>query len=245
MRARNIKPGFFRNEDLVEISPGGRLLFIGLWCMADRKGLLEDRPKKIKLELMPYDDINCDKLLQELHDHSLILRYNVNGNRYISVPNFSKHQKPHPNEKLSEIPPPSKSNNTEETSYQGDKSVEPRNAPLGSDILNPDILNKEYAGVPPLKDVKEFSLPKVGADIQDLADKLYEEKKFAKVHAFVNSMIKKKVNTRAILHALTRVYLKPPDNKDFNPWAYALQIIKVENGNYNEQLFRKITPKDS
>ena len=104
---------------------------------------------------------------------------------------------------------------------------------------------KEYASVPPLKDVKEFSLPKVGADIQNLADRLYEEKKFPRVHAFVNSMIKKKVNSRAILHALTRVYLKPPDNKDFNPWAYALQIIKVENGNYNEQLFRKVTPKDS
>ena len=115
------------------------------------------------------------------------------------------------------------------------------------ETITKDIIQKkkEYAGVPPLKDVKEFSLPKVGVDIQDLADKLYEEKKFPKVHAFVNSQVKNKVNKRAILHALTRVYLKPSDNKDFNPWAYALQIIKVEDGNYNEQFFRKVTPKDS
>ena len=151
MRARNIKPGFFRNEELAEISPGGRLLFIGLWCMADREGLLQDRPKKIKLEIMPYDDINCDKLLQELHDHSLILRYNVNGNRYISVPNFSKHQRPHPNEKPSEIPPPSKPINTKKTLHQGTTLGEPREAPLGADILNPDILNpdKGKGGEPP------------------------------------------------------------------------------------------------
>ena len=91
MRSRNIKAGFFRNEELVEVSPSGRLLFIGLWCMADRKGLLEDRPKKIKLELMPYDDVDCNELLQELYDHDLIIRYSVNGKNYIAIPKFLKH----------------------------------------------------------------------------------------------------------------------------------------------------------
>ncbi len=143
MRARNIKPGFFRNEDLVEISPSGRLLFIGLWCMADRKGLLEDRPKKIKLELMPYDDINCDTLLQELNNHKLILRYNVNGNKYIAIPNFTKHQRPHPNEKLSELPPPIKTDKLNKTFNHGDTSGEPRTAPLGTDTLNADTLNAD------------------------------------------------------------------------------------------------------
>ena len=39
MRARNLKPGFFKNETLAEIEPLGRLLFQGLWCMADREGI--------------------------------------------------------------------------------------------------------------------------------------------------------------------------------------------------------------
>jgi len=46
-RSRNIKPGFFRNEMLAECSPLARLLFAGLWCLADRFGRLEDRPKRI------------------------------------------------------------------------------------------------------------------------------------------------------------------------------------------------------
>ncbi len=41
MRSRNIKPDFFLNEDLAEVSHTSRLLFIGLWCFADRDGRFE------------------------------------------------------------------------------------------------------------------------------------------------------------------------------------------------------------
>lgn len=54
-RARNIKPSFFTNLELGECSPLARLLFIGLWCIADRKGRLEDKPKQIKIQTIPYD----------------------------------------------------------------------------------------------------------------------------------------------------------------------------------------------
>ena len=42
-RARLLKPGFFTNEDLCELPAFGRLLFAGLWTIADREGRLEDR----------------------------------------------------------------------------------------------------------------------------------------------------------------------------------------------------------
>ena len=106
MRSRNIKPGFFKNEDLAEIEPLGRLLFEGLWCMADREGRLEDRPKRIKIEVLPYDEISIDKLLEALLGKGFIFRYSVNGNKYIQLPNFHKHQDPHYKEAPSEIPPP-------------------------------------------------------------------------------------------------------------------------------------------
>ena len=48
MRARNIKPGFFRDEQLMQVPPLGRILFAGLWCLADREGRLPDRPAQIK-----------------------------------------------------------------------------------------------------------------------------------------------------------------------------------------------------
>ena len=105
-RARNIKPSFFANEDLVEIDPLGRLLFIGLWCLADRAGRLEDRPKRIKIELLPCDACDVDALLQALHDRELIQRYAVGEHRLIQVTNFAKHQSPHHQERESHLPAP-------------------------------------------------------------------------------------------------------------------------------------------
>lgn len=107
-RARNIKPGFFTNDLLAELSPLCRLLFIGLWTLADREGRLEDRPKRIKAELLPYDDCNADLMLSELDKAGFVLRYDVDGSRYIQIVNFEKHQNPHVKEQESTIPAPCK-----------------------------------------------------------------------------------------------------------------------------------------
>ena len=85
-RSRNIKPGFFTNEDLVELDFATRLLFAGLWTLADRDGRLEDRPKKIKMSLFPADSVDVDHMLDALRQTSLIKRYEVDGNRYIKIP---------------------------------------------------------------------------------------------------------------------------------------------------------------
>ena len=103
-RARNVKPGFFKNEDLAECSPLARLLFVGLWCIADRAGRLEDHPKRIRAEILPYDDGSVDDMLNELHQAGFILRYQAAGRRYIQVLNFGKHQNPHHREPESAIP---------------------------------------------------------------------------------------------------------------------------------------------
>lgn len=103
-RARNIKPGFFRNAELVELSFEARLLFIGLWTIADRAGRLEDRPKQIKMELFPADNMDCDGLLSQLAAINMIDRYEIDGKRIIQVVNFSKHQNPHRDEKPSSLP---------------------------------------------------------------------------------------------------------------------------------------------
>ncbi len=104
-RARNIKPGFFLNDLLAEIEPLGRLLFAGLWTIADREGRLEDRPKKIKAAVLPYDDCDVDHLLNELSKRDFIIRYEVNGEKYIQIVKWEKHQNPHYKEAKSEIPP--------------------------------------------------------------------------------------------------------------------------------------------
>lgn len=105
-RSRNIKPGFFTNDELAECSPYARLLFAGLWTIADKEGRLDDRPKKVKAMVLPFDDVDCNDLLQQLHSHKFINRYQVNGDSYIQINNWKKHQNPHCKEAASEIPEP-------------------------------------------------------------------------------------------------------------------------------------------
>lgn len=105
-RARNIKPGFFANEDLAECDPLARLLFAGLWCLADREGRLEDRPKRIRAEILPYDMCDADDLLNQLQARGFILRYSHGEGRFIQVLKFDSHQNPHMKEAKSSIPAP-------------------------------------------------------------------------------------------------------------------------------------------
>jgi hypothetical protein len=106
LRARSLKPGFFHNEDLIELPFEYRLLFAGLWTVADREGRLEDRPKKIKLNVFPGDNVDVDAGLQALHDRGFILRYTHGSTRYIQILAWKKHQHPHVKEGASTIPAP-------------------------------------------------------------------------------------------------------------------------------------------
>jgi hypothetical protein len=105
-RSRNIKPSFFKNEDLAELPFSTRLLFIGLWLLADREGRLEDRPKRIKMEVFPSDSIDVENALVDLDKFGFIRRYESDGARFIEICSFVKHQNPHPKEAPSVIPKP-------------------------------------------------------------------------------------------------------------------------------------------
>ena len=107
-RARNIKPGFFKNEILGVADPLYSLLFEGLWVLADRSGRLEDRPLRIKGEVFPYrDGLNVDAMLNWLESNGFIRRYTAQGKKCILVLEFVKHQNPHKNETEPELPAPS------------------------------------------------------------------------------------------------------------------------------------------
>lgn len=108
-RIRSIKPEFFLDDKLAELTLLARLLFIGLWTLADCEGRLEDRPKRIRAQIHPYDDGDTDALLQSLHDGGFINRYTVDGVRYLEIRNFKKHQRLSGKEAEAEsmIPPPS------------------------------------------------------------------------------------------------------------------------------------------
>jgi hypothetical protein len=95
----------FTDEDIGDLSFESRWLFAGLFTQADREGRLEDRPRKLKVEVMPYDDVSIEDLLRELTEARFITRYQVEGKRYIQIRTFHKHQQPHHKERDSVIPP--------------------------------------------------------------------------------------------------------------------------------------------
>jgi hypothetical protein len=106
MRIRQVKPDFWLDEKMAALTYGARLFYIGLWTQCDREGRLKDNPRRLKVALLPYDDIDCDKMLNVLVEAGCIVRYEVEGERYIWVPTFNKHQYPNSKELPSTIPAP-------------------------------------------------------------------------------------------------------------------------------------------
>ena len=60
-----IKPEFFDDPAVADLSPHARLFFIGLWLHADREGCLEDDMRRLKAKIFPYDEVNCEALAVE------------------------------------------------------------------------------------------------------------------------------------------------------------------------------------
>lgn len=102
-RIRTIKPEFFTSEDIVSLSPLARLLYIAVWCEADKEGRLPWKPMTFKLRYFPGDNCDIHALCNELVESGLVKLY---GSGLAFVPQFSKHQHVNPRESASILPPP-------------------------------------------------------------------------------------------------------------------------------------------
>jgi hypothetical protein len=89
-KIRGFKADLWTDEDFVELSPYARLLWMGMWNYCCDNGHIADKSKQIKMRVLPTDDVNCAELLRELEANGRIVR----ENGVITVPNFTRHQKP-------------------------------------------------------------------------------------------------------------------------------------------------------
>ena len=102
-RIRTIKPEFFTSEDIVSLSPLARLLYIAIWCEADKEGRLAWKPRTFKMRYLPGDDCDISQLCEELTACGLVVLY---GDGLAHIPSFTKHQHVNPRESASNLPAP-------------------------------------------------------------------------------------------------------------------------------------------
>jgi hypothetical protein len=149
-RARNIKPSLFKNEVLGVADPLYTILFEGLWVLADRDGRLEDRPLRIKGEVFPYrEGVDINSMLDWLQAEGFIKRYVVGDVRCIVIVNFTKHQNPHKNESVSELPSPEQAQESSGATSEkiGSTRADSLNLIPDSPSLIPESLNAQSAPV--------------------------------------------------------------------------------------------------
>jgi hypothetical protein len=88
-KIRGVKPDYWTDEDIVDLSIPARLLFIGLWTYACDNGHLQDKPKQIKMRVFPATTSTRPSCCANWRP-----RAHHKGRRWITIPNLTEHQKP-------------------------------------------------------------------------------------------------------------------------------------------------------
>ena len=153
-RTRNIKPGFFKNEDLAACDPVARLLFAGLWTLADADGRMEFRPLRIKAELFPYDSFDINPMFGQLAARGLIVVYQVGGGTYLEIPRFCVHQRCHPSEASDGFP---SREDGQAVNFHGEQFFPVSNCALPSSI--PSAFNPSTSVAPSTPQKRRSSKP--------------------------------------------------------------------------------------
>ncbi len=113
-RIRTIKPDFFRHLGLFKLEQETglpvRLAFAGLWTACDREGRFKWEPETLKLDCLPFDNVDFSRVLDALWSRGSIVKYAVDGREYGWVPSFSEHQVINNREAESKLPVPDENN---------------------------------------------------------------------------------------------------------------------------------------
>jgi len=91
-RIRTIKPEFWVDDQMVELPFEARLLFVGLWNFVDDEGLIEFKPKRIKMQVFPSDDVDVQTHLDSLISTGRLTVLDSDQGPLLWVTNWSRHQ---------------------------------------------------------------------------------------------------------------------------------------------------------
>ena len=91
-RIRQVRPDFFKNETIADLSMTARIGFIGIWILCDKHGRFEWKPRTLKSDIFPHDNLDFEETLDELVKFNFVQKYNVDGNDYGQVVNWKIYQ---------------------------------------------------------------------------------------------------------------------------------------------------------
>lgn len=94
-RIRTIKPKFWDDSKIGKLTRDARLLYIGLWTFSDDIGVVIGDAIWLKSKIFPYDQIQIqqfEKWITELVTNGFICLLSYKGERFIYLPNFTRHQ---------------------------------------------------------------------------------------------------------------------------------------------------------
>lgn len=99
LHTRQVKAGFWDDPDLAQLPLQARMLFAGMWALADDSGCLEDSPMAFKLKLFA-SPVDADLTVELLATHrdkllgaGMLVRYRSGRKDYLFIVNFHAHQK--------------------------------------------------------------------------------------------------------------------------------------------------------
>jgi len=110
MRIRTIKPEFFNHEAIYDLEESCklpvRLAFVGLWCAADKEGRFKWEPRRLGVQILPYDKVDFSRVLDALATRGFVVRYASDTGEFGYIPSFARHQVINNRERESELPNP-------------------------------------------------------------------------------------------------------------------------------------------
>lgn len=93
---RTVKPELFKHERLFDAERDYklplRLVFIGLCGCSDREGRFRWQPRRLKSDIVPFDEVDMNAVLEALSERGFVVKYEWEGEWYGYIPGWHRHQ---------------------------------------------------------------------------------------------------------------------------------------------------------
>jgi len=107
-RIRTVKPELAAHEGMFDLEEETglpvRFAWVMLFTVADREGRFPWRPRTIKAQTLPHDNLDFSRVLDAWLTRGFVMKYRVGDDWFGCIPTFTKHQVINNRESASDLP---------------------------------------------------------------------------------------------------------------------------------------------